>query len=115
MAPAGLAFDGSHLFAATGHTNDVKQWGGANFGDPPGPDLRWQTTPEDFFAPADWQKLDPGYVVLAYNNPLAFDLPDGGPGPRCSSRSTRTEPRTFSTVQILAASGMPSYAEGAYR
>lgn len=44
------------------------------------PDLRWRPAPEDFFTPANWQKLDPGYFVLAYNNPLALDLPDGGPG-----------------------------------
>ncbi|MFZ0208888.1 MAG: hypothetical protein WAL59_22735 [Roseiarcus sp.] len=44
------------------------------------PDLLWKPVPEDFFTPADWRKWDPGYVVLAYNNPVAFDLPDGGPG-----------------------------------
>ena len=34
----------------------------------------------DFFAPADWFELNRRYHVLAYNNPLAIDLPDGGPG-----------------------------------
>ena len=79
-APGGIAFDGSHLFAATGHTAVTEQWSGADSVIRLAPDLLWKPVPEDFFTPADWRKLDPGYVVLAYNNPVAFDLPDGGPG-----------------------------------
>jgi hypothetical protein len=46
----------------------------------PPPDLGWQPAPEDFFEPADWLELNQAYMVLAYNNSVAFDLPDGGPG-----------------------------------
>jgi PQQ enzyme repeat len=77
-APGGIAFDGSHLFAATGHSPDAAQWGGADAVIRLALDLRWQPVPEDFFAPPDWQQLDPRYVVLAYNNPIVFDMPDGG-------------------------------------
>ena len=45
-----------------------------------GLDLAWQPVPENFFSPADWRKLNMTYLVLAYNNPLVFDLPDGGLG-----------------------------------
>src|SRR5271166_783663 len=80
-APGGIAFDGSRLFAAAGHTSGLEQqWSGGNAVIRLALDLRWQPVPEDFFAPADWQKLDMGYLVLAYNNPMTFDLPDGGPG-----------------------------------
>src|SRR5271155_5426832 len=80
-APGGIAFDGIHLFAAAGHTGDTaEQWNGANAVIRLPLDLRWQPVPEDFFAPADWLQLNYTYLVLAYNNPLAFDLPDGGPG-----------------------------------
>jgi len=79
-APGGIAYDGSHLFAATGHTPGVKEWTAADSVIRLPPDLHWNPVAEDFFTPADWRKWDPGYVVLAYNNPVAFDLPDGGPG-----------------------------------
>jgi hypothetical protein len=78
-APGGIAFDGSHLFAATGQTPDVEQWNGADSVIRLSPDLRWQASSENYFAPADWQTQDTSYTVLAYNNPLAFDLPDGSP------------------------------------
>ena len=79
-ATGGIAYDGSHLFAATGHTPGVKEWTAANSVIRLPPDMPGILLPEDFFTPADWRKSDPGYVVLAYNNPVAFDLPDGGPG-----------------------------------
>ena len=44
------------------------------------PDLNWRPEPADFFAPTDWFELNRRYYVLAYNNPLAIDLPDSGPG-----------------------------------
>ena len=80
-APGGIAFDGHHLFAAVGHTlNDSEQWNGANSVIRLPPDLNWRPKSADFFAPADWFELNRRYYVLAYNNPLAIDLPDGGPG-----------------------------------
>jgi outer membrane protein assembly factor BamB len=80
-APGGVAFDGSHLFAAVGHTlNGSEQWNGANSVIRLPPDLNWRPESADFFAPADWFELNRRYYVLAYNNPLAIDLPDGGPG-----------------------------------
>jgi len=80
-APGGIAFDGSHLFAAVGHTlSDSERWNGANSVIRLPPDLHWRPEPADFFAPADWFELNRRYHVLAYNNPLAIDLPGGGPG-----------------------------------
>jgi hypothetical protein len=80
-APGGIAFDGSHLFAAVGHTlNGSEQWNGANSVIRLPPDLNWRPEPADFFAPTDWFELNRRYYVLAYNNPLAIDLPDSGPG-----------------------------------
>jgi len=80
-APGGIAFDGRHLFAAVGHTRDTaEQWNGAKAVIRLPPDLRWQPVAQDFFAPADWRMLNAGFFVLAYNNPLVFDLPEGGPG-----------------------------------
>jgi hypothetical protein len=80
-APGGIAFDGSDLFAAAGHTlNDSEQWNGANSVIRLPPDLNWRPESADFFAPADWFELNRRYYVLAYNNPLVIDLADGGPG-----------------------------------
>jgi hypothetical protein len=80
-APGGMAFDGNHLFAAVGQTlNDSEQWNGANSVVRLPLDLNWRPEPADFFAPADWFELNRRYYVLAYNNPLVIDLPDGGPG-----------------------------------
>jgi hypothetical protein len=80
-APGGMAFDGSHLFAAVGHTlNDSERWNGANSIIRLPTDLNWRPESADFFAPADWFELNRRYYVLAYNNPLAIDLPDGGSG-----------------------------------
>jgi hypothetical protein len=42
--------------------------------------LNWPPESADFFAPADWFELNRRYYVLAYNNPLAIDLPDSDPG-----------------------------------
>ena len=72
---------GSHLFAAVGHSlNGSEHWNGANSVIRLPPDLNWRPKSADFFAPADWFELNRRYYVLAYNNPLAIDLPDGGPG-----------------------------------
>jgi hypothetical protein len=79
-APGGIAFDGSRLFAAVGHSlNDSEQWNGANSVIRLSPNLKWSGESADFFAPTDWFELNRGYYVLAYNNPLAIDLPGGGP------------------------------------
>ena len=80
LGAGGIAFDGSHLFAATGHTPDAEQWGGADAVIRLTPDLRLRPAPQDFFAPADWRALDPSYAVLGLQQSVAFDLPDGGPG-----------------------------------
>ena len=79
-APGGIAFDGRRLFVAVGHSlNDFEQWNGANSVIRLPLDLSWRPEPADFFAPTDWYELNLRYYVLAYNNPLAIDLPGGGP------------------------------------
>lgn len=80
-APGGMAFDGHHLFAAVGHTlNDLEQWNGANSIFRLPPNLVWPRNSADFFASADWFDLNRRHYVLAYNNPIAIDLPGGGAG-----------------------------------
>jgi hypothetical protein len=59
------------------------------------PDLNWQPTPQEFFAPSDWSQT----TVLGGVNPLPIDLSDGGPGRRCCSR-LGTAKRICSTAPI---------------
>ncbi len=74
-APGGIAYDGRHLFAATGYTAGVTDWGGTEAVIRLPLDLDWRPTPQDFFAPTDWSAT----TALGSVNPLSFDLPDGGP------------------------------------
>ena len=39
------------------------------------PDLNWRSTPQEFFAPSDWNVT----TALGGINPVPIDLPDGGP------------------------------------
>ncbi len=75
-APGGLAYDGRYLFAATGFKFGDTDWGGSEAVVRLPPDLNWQATPQEFFAPSDWSVT----TVLGGVNPLPIDLPDGGPG-----------------------------------
>jgi hypothetical protein len=75
-APSGIAYDGHDLFAATGFKAGDTDWGGSEAVIRLPPDLHWQATPQEFFAPSDWSKT----TVLGGVNPLPIDLPDGGPG-----------------------------------
>jgi hypothetical protein len=72
-APGGIAYDGRNLFAATGLTFS-REWGGAPAVVRLPPDLKWQSTPENFFAPSDWKHN----LTMGGINPLSFDLPGDG-------------------------------------
>ena len=74
-APGGIAYDGRYLFAATGFKFGDSDWGGQEAVIRLLPDLRWQPTPQGFFAPIDWSQT----TVLGGVNPLPIDLPDSGP------------------------------------
>ena len=74
-APGGLAFDGRSLFAATGNTDGAPQWGGGEAIIRLPPDLRWRPDARDYFAPADWRRLDADDLDLGGSNPLPIDLP----------------------------------------
>jgi hypothetical protein len=75
-APGGIAYDGRFLFAATGLKAGETEWGGSEAVIRLPPDLNWQPTPDEFFAPSDWNVT----TALGGVNPLPIDLPGGGPG-----------------------------------
>ena len=74
-APGGLSSDGRYLFAATGFKFGDTDWGGSEAVVRLPPDLNWRSTPQEFFAPSDWNVT----TALGGINPVPIDLPDGGP------------------------------------
>ncbi len=76
-APGGIAYDGHHLFVATNFTSGSADWndGAAVIRLPP--DLDWKPTPQNFFAPSDWDWH--AIAELGGVNPAPVDLPNGGP------------------------------------
>lgn len=74
-APGGIASDGHALFVTTGNTIGAQRWGGGEAVIRLTPDLDFSARPQDFFAPADWRRLDQGDLDLGGTNPLLFDLP----------------------------------------
>lgn len=77
-APGGIATDGNRLFFATGNTFQAKDFGDGEAVLRLAQDLRRSTASHDFFAPADWRKLDGLDADLGGTNPLPLDLPTEG-------------------------------------
>lgn len=82
-APGGIGSSGGSLFAATGNTVGASRWadGEAVFRLPPS--LAHSPSAADFFAAADWRRLDNRDLDIGGTNPLRLDppLPGGGTQP----------------------------------
>jgi putative pyrroloquinoline-quinone binding quinoprotein len=74
-APGGVSGDGKSLFAATGNTFFVKEWGDGEAVLRFAPDLAGPVAPRDYFAPSDWRDLDNGDLDLGGTAPLPLDVP----------------------------------------
>jgi hypothetical protein len=81
-APGGISSDRRSLFVATGNTIRVSAWSDGEAVFRLMPDLRHDESPQNFFAPADWQALDNYDADLGGTNPMPLDVPSaGGPEP----------------------------------
>lgn len=72
--PAGLASDGSSLFAVTGNTFDAASYADGEAVIRLRPGLTHGNDPADFVAPADWQTLDGQDLDLGGTNAMVFDI-----------------------------------------
>jgi outer membrane protein assembly factor BamB len=77
-APGGVASDGKSLFAATGNTMFVKEWGDGEAVFRFGPDLARPVATRDFFAASDWRDLDAHDLDLGGAAPIPLDVPSAG-------------------------------------
>ena len=74
-AQGGVTGDGKSLFAATGNTIFVKEWGDGEAVLRFGPDLARPIAQRDFFSPSDWRALDAHDLDLGGTAPLPIDVP----------------------------------------
>jgi PQQ-like domain len=74
-AQGGVTSDGTSLFAATGNTMFVKEWGDGEAVLRFGPDLARPVASRDYFAPSDWRDLDAHDLDLGGSAPLPLDVP----------------------------------------
>lgn len=74
-APGGISTDGKSVFFVTGNTFGAKDWGDGEAVFRLGPDLRRSDAGEDFFAAADWHRLDDLDADLGGSNALLLDVP----------------------------------------
>ena len=74
-AHGGVTSDGKSLFAATGNTFLVKEWGDGEAVFRFGPDLARPVAERDYFAPSDWRDLDAHDLDLGGTAPLPLDVP----------------------------------------
>jgi PQQ-like domain len=74
-AQGGVTSDGKSLFAATGNTMFVKEWGDGEAVLRFGPDLARPVASRDYFAPSDWRDLDAHDLDLGGSAPLPLDVP----------------------------------------
>ena len=74
----GVISDGKSLFAATGNTFLVKEWGDGEAVFRFGPDLARPVAERDYFAPSDWRDLDSHDLDLVGTAPLPLDVPSAG-------------------------------------
>jgi hypothetical protein len=74
-AQGGVTSDGKSLFAATGNTMWVKDWGDGEAVLRFGADLARPVSERDYFAPSDWQDLDAHDLDLGGTAPIPLDVP----------------------------------------
>jgi outer membrane protein assembly factor BamB len=74
-AQGGVTGDGKSLFAATGNTIFVKEWGDGEAVLRFGPDLARPVAQRDFFSRSDWRDLDAHDLDLGGTAPLPIDVP----------------------------------------
>jgi len=74
-AQGGVTGDGKSLFAATGNTIFVKEWGDGEAVLRFAPDLARPVAQRDFFSPSDWRDLDAHDLDLGGTAPLPIDVP----------------------------------------
>jgi outer membrane protein assembly factor BamB len=74
-AQGGVTSDGKSLFAATGNTMFVKEWGDGEAVLRFGPDLARPVASRDYFAPSDWRDLDARDLDLGGSAPIPLDVP----------------------------------------
>lgn len=79
-APGGIADDGQSLFFATGNTKGAQQWSDGDAVFRLGTGLARSSNPRDFFAPADWKRLDETDEDLGGTNPIPIDVSDSKGG-----------------------------------
>lgn len=76
----GVVSDGKALYVTTGNTMEARQWGDGEAVIRLDRDLRHDDSPANFFAPADWRRLDERDQDLGGSNPLPLDLPTASGG-----------------------------------
>jgi len=76
-APGGIASDGESLYVATGNTVGAAQWADGEAVFRLAPDLPHSGGKTDFFAPADWRRLDGRDADLGGTNPLPLTIESG--------------------------------------
>jgi outer membrane protein assembly factor BamB len=74
-AQGGITGDGKSLFAATGNTMFVKEWGDGEAVLRFRPDLARPVSQRDYFAPSDWRDLDTHDLDLGGSAPIPLDVP----------------------------------------
>ena len=74
-AQGGVVSDGKSLFAATGNTSFVKEWGDGEAVLRFAPDLAAPLATRDYFAPSDWKDLDDHDLDLGGTAPIPLDVP----------------------------------------
>jgi hypothetical protein len=74
-AQGGVTSDGKSLFAATGNTIFVKEWGDGEAVLRFGPNLARPAAQRDFFSPSDWRDLDSHDLDLGGTAPIPIDVP----------------------------------------
>jgi len=74
-AQGGIAYDGGAMFVATGNTSGATQWGDGEAVVHLGPDLAHSIATADYFAPANWKRLDLHDLDLGGTSPLPIDVP----------------------------------------
>ena len=78
-AAGGISSDGTALYVATGNTMGVRRWSDGEAVIRLGLDLTFSAQPRDFFAPADWLRLDESDTDLGGANPLLVSLTGATP------------------------------------
>jgi hypothetical protein len=78
-AAGGVSSDGTALYVATGNTMGARHWSDGEAVIRLGLDLTFSAQPRDFFAPADWLRLDESDTDLGGANPLLVNLAGATP------------------------------------